>query len=192
MIENTIAQYVRTMFDESRDGELTIGIEEDRFDYPVSWDEETAEALARQCGELVAQLTVLSHQYETLKKDTGHLTQEQLEIWNTYLKPFPKHGLDMDALRTIWEKFNTDAPVTEEEWALADKYVTWFEEHALTRLPMKRSDPIQLINRAKGYCKLIRLNAPAVVQENEAKRFAEEFVLYHCFCQDAEKLFEQM
>ena len=73
-----------------------------------------------------------------------------------------------------------DAPVTEEEYALADQYVLWFEENAMARLPVKRCDPIPLINCAKSYCKLIQLNAPAVVQEAKAKRFAEEFVLYHC------------
>ena len=190
MIKNTISQYVRTMFDESRDGDLTIGSEEDQFDYPVAWDEKTADMLAEQCGALVAQLTELSHQYEKLKTETRHLTKEQLEIWNTYLKPFPKHGLDMKTLEAIWEKFEIDAPVTEEEQELAQQYVNWFEENALTRLPMKCCDPIQLINHAKSYCKLIQLNAPTVVQENEAKRFAEEYVLYHCFRQDTSKLFE--
>ena len=50
MIRNTISQYVRTMFNESRDGELAAGDLDDRFDYLVEWDEETAEALAQECG----------------------------------------------------------------------------------------------------------------------------------------------
>ena len=183
MMKTMISQYVRTLFDESRDGEMTAGDLDDRFDYLVEWDEETVEVLAEQCGALVSQLTELSQQYEKLKTDTRHLTKEQLEVWNTYLKPFPKHGLDMAVLEAIWEKFEIDAPVTEEEYALADQYVCWFEENALTRLPIKYNDPIQLINRAKSYCKLIQLNAPAVVKENQAKRFAEEFVLYHCMKQ---------
>ena len=187
MIQNTIFQYVRTIFDESRVGELTAGDLDDCFDYLVDWDEETADLLAEQCGALVAQLTELSHQYEALKTDTRHLTKEQLEIWNTYLKPFPKHGLDMAVLESIWEKFEIDAPVTEEEYALADQYVLWFEENAMARLPVKRCDPIPLINCAKSYCKLIQLNAPAVVQEAKAKRFAEEFVLYHCMVQTSAK-----
>ena len=183
MMKTMISQYVRTMFNESRDGELSAGDLDDRFDYLVEWDEETAEALAQECGTLVGHLTELSHQFEKLKVETRHLTQEQLEVWNTYLKPFPKHGLDMAVLESIWEKFETDEPVTEEEYALADQYVLWFEENALTRLPIKCNDPIRLINCAKCYCKLIQLNAPAVVQENKAKRFAEEFVLYHCMKQ---------
>ena len=183
MIDTMISQYVRTLFNESRDGELTAGDLDDRFDYLVEWDEETAEALAQECGTLVGHLTELSHQFEKLKVETRHLTQEQLEVWNTYLKPFPKHNLDMDALRTIWEKFDTDAPVTEEEYALADQYVLWFEENAMARLPVKSCDPVPLINRARRYSRLVRLDAPAVVLESEAKRFAEEFVLYHCMKQ---------
>ena len=183
MIQNTISQYVRTLFNESRDGELTAGDLDDRFDYLVEWDEETAETLAQECGALVGHLTELSQQFEKLRSETRHLTKDQMEVWNTYLHPFPKHNLDMDALRTIWEKFDTDAPVTEEEYALADQYVLWFEKNALTRLPVKCCDPIPLINRARRYSRLVRLNAPAVVQESEAKRFAEEFVLYHCMKQ---------
>ena len=183
MMKTMISQYVRTLFNESRDGELSAGDLDDRFDYLVEWDEETAEALAQECGTLVGHLTELSHQFEKLKVETRHLTQEQLEVWNTYLKPFPKHNLDMDALRVIWEKFDAEADVTAEEYALADQYVLWFEENALSRLPVKRCDPIPLINRARRYSRLVRLNAPAVVQENEARRFAEEFVLYHCMKQ---------
>ena len=187
MIKNTISQYVRTMFNESRDGELIVGDADNQFDYPVEWDEETAEALAQECGTLVGHLTELSHQFEKLKVETWHLTQEQLEVWNTYLKPFPKHGLDMAVLESIWEKFETDEPVTEEEYALADQYILWFEENALTRLPVKCCDPIQVINCAKRYSQLIVLNAPAIVKEEQAKRFAEEFVLYHCMKQNASK-----
>lgn len=183
MMKTMISQYIRTLFNESRDGELTAGDLDDRFDYLVEWDEETAEVLAQECGTLVGHLTELSHQFEKLRSETQHLTKKQMEVWNTYLRPFPKHNLDMDALRTIWEKFDTDASVTEEEYALADQYVLWFEENALSRLPVKRCDPIPLINRARRYSRLVRLNAPAVVQENEARRFAEEFVLYHCMKQ---------
>lgn len=180
MIQNTIFQYVLTLFDESREGEMTAGDMNDRFDYPVDWDEQTAKDLARQCDALVDHLTELSRQYEKLKTETRHLTQAQLEAWNTYLRPFPKHNLDMTTLQEIWDKTAADIELTDEEWDLADQYVDWFEENALKRLPVNRCTPIQLINRAKRYSKLIQLGAPESVQENEAKRFAEEFVLYHC------------
>lgn len=180
MIKNTIFRHVLTLYDESRDGEMIAGDADNRFDYPVEWNRQTANELAQQCSTLVTHFTELSHQYEKLQNETQHLTKEQLEVWNTYLCPFPKHNLDTEALRTIWEKFETEELVTEEEYALADQYVHWFEENALSRLPAKRCDPIQLIKRARRYSRLIQLDAPAIVQENEAKRFAEEYVLYHC------------
>ena len=180
MIQNTIINYVRTMFDESREGELTAGDLDNQFEYPVEWDEATSEDLAQQCGTLIDHLTQLSGQYERLKTDTRHLTQAQLDVWNTYLRPFPKHNLDNAVLEEIWNKMAADMELSDEEWDLANAYVEWFEQHALTRLPVKRCSPAQMINRAKYYCKLIQLNAPAVVLENQAKRFSEEFVLYHC------------
>jgi len=183
MMKTMISQYVRTLFNESRDGELSAGDLDDRFDYLVEWDEETAEALAQECGTLVGHLTELSHQFEKLRNETRHLTKEQLDVWNTYLRPFPKHNLDMGKLQEIWEKTAADMELTEEEWDLADQYVDWFEEHARARLPVKRCTPVQMINRAKSYSKLIQLNAPESVQEAQAKRFAEEFVLYHCLKQ---------
>lgn len=180
MDQEDVFAYVCVLFDRSRDGELTAGDDDDRFDYPVVWDEHTANALARQCGALIGHLTELSRQYGKLLTETRHLTREQMEVWNTYLRPFPHHGLDMEALAAIWEKEAAGEPVTEQEQALAHQYSRWFEENALKRLPVKRCAPTQLIGRARRYCKLIRLNAPTVVLENEAKRLAEEYILYHC------------
>lgn len=180
MIYSTIFAHVRRMFEESRDGQLTLGDDDERYECPVVWDAETAEGLARKCGTLVRHLHFLAGQYEKLKTETRHLTREQLAVWDTYLKPFPGHGLDMEALQGIWEKFESGDPVSAEERALADRWLGWFEENARMRLPDLRRDPVGLINRAKRYGKLVRLGAPAVVQEQEAKRLAEEFVLYHC------------
>ena len=175
MIPNKIFQYVRTLFDESRNGTLTVGSDLDRMDYEVDWNEETAKELAQQCAELVSGLRELA-----FRTDAPHRNSALTAVFNTYLRPFPKHNLDMEALQLIWENFETGEPVTEEEQTLSDQYVHWFEENALARLPVKCCDPIRLINCARRYSKLVRLNAPESVQENEAKRFAEEFVLYHC------------
>ncbi len=187
MIQNTIFRYILTMFEESQDGALTVGDADNRFDYSVQWDEGTAKELAQQCSALIVHLTELACQYDTLSAETRHLTKAQMEVCNTYLRPFPKHGLDMEALQTIWEKFETGEPVTEEEQALSDQYTRWYENNALLRLPSKRCAPTQLMNRAQRCGKLVRLDAPTIVLENEAKRFAEEFVLYHCMAQNAPK-----
>ena len=184
MMKSLVSKYVLTMFNESRDGELTIGDADNLSDYSVDWDEQTAEALAGQCGSLVSIITELAGQYDKLKTESRHLTGEQMDVWETYLKPFPGHGMDMETLIAIWEKFHADEDVSEEEWSMADQWMDWFETNSLTRLPVKRCYPSLLINRAKRYCKIVRLNAPEVVRVNEAKRFAEQFVLYHCLKRD--------
>ena len=94
MMKNTISQYVRTMFDESRDGWLTIGIDQNRFDYEVDWDENQAEDLAYSCQRLVDLLTMLAPMQDSLLQSTRRLTEEQWDAWNAYLRPFPEHVMD--------------------------------------------------------------------------------------------------
>lgn len=183
MKKNAISQYVRTMYEESRDGELTVGDLDDRFDCPVDWDADTADALAQQCGAWIEQLTELAGRYDELLADTSGLTDKQLYVWNTFLCSFPDHGLDQQALCVIGEKEAVGLALTEKETELARKYSLWFDEQALTRLPYNRCNPADLIYRAVRYAKLVRYNAPTSVLESEAQRFAEEFVLYHCMKQ---------
>ena len=183
MMKNTISQYVHTLFDASRNGEMTVGDPDDRFDCPVDWDEETANALAQQCGAWIEQLTELAGRYDELLSDTTGLTEKQLCVWNTFLRPFPDHGLDQKALCTIGEKEAIGLALTEKEAQLARAHSLWFAEQALTRLPYNRCNPADLIYRAVRYAKLVRYNAPVSVLESEAQRFAEEFVLYHCMKQ---------
>ena len=59
MIYSTIFAHVRRMFEESRDGQLTLGDDDERYECPVVWDAETAEGLARKCGTLVRHLHFL-------------------------------------------------------------------------------------------------------------------------------------
>ena len=180
MNSNTIFQYIRALYENSRNGKLTLDQNEEPCDYPVEWDEETAEALARQCSVLIVHIAELASQYDKLLHGTWHLNREQKEVWDTYLLPFPEHGLEEDALRGIWEKEAIGLLPTKEERALSRQYDLWYEENALTRLPWKGCAPTNLICRAQRYARLVQVNAPAVVQENEVRCLAEEFVLYHC------------
>lgn len=175
MIPNMISQYVRTLFEESRNGELTVGSGIERMDYAVSWDEQTAHALAEQCDTLVRHLTELANQ-----SNPRHLSKAQAEIWNTYLRPFPEHGMDKDALRVIWEKEAIGIMLNRKEQQLSRQYNRWYEEQSLNRLPWKGCAPTDVICSARRYARLVQLNAPSALQDHEARRFAEKFVLYHC------------
>lgn len=175
MIQNMIFQYVCTLFDENPDGFLTVGAGMDRFEYKVSWDRQTAHTLAHQCDALVCQLTELA-----TRTDTRHMTKEQKDIWNTYLRPFPEHGMDMDILRDIWEKEAIGLPLDAQQRQLSQQYNSWYQEQALQRLPWRGCAPTDLIRCARRYARLVQLRAPAGLQEHEARWLAEEFVLYHC------------
>ena len=175
MIQNKIFQYVRTLFDESRNGTLTVGSDLDRMDYEVDWNEETAKELAQQCAELVSGLRELA-----FRTDAPHRNSALTAVFNTYLRPFSDHGLDPDDLRAVLEKEAICLALNKSEQMLFRQYCQWYEENALKRLPWKGCAPTGLIRCARRYARLVELKAPAAVQENEARALAEEFVLYHC------------
>lgn len=183
MIQNMISQYVCTLFDESRDGWLTIGIDQDRFDYEVDWDENQAEDLGNRCQRLVELLTELAPMQDSLTQSTRRLSKEQLDVWNTYLRPFPEHGMDIARLQAIWEKEAIGVALTKAERMLSRRYDGWYEKQALLRLPWEKCAATNLIIRARRYARLVKLNAPEAVQAHEARCLAEEFILYHCIKQ---------
>ncbi len=175
MIQNMISQYIRTLFEENPAGVLTAGAGSERFDYTVEWDAQTAEKLAQQCETLVLHLQALAQ-----RKGHSRMTLEQRAVWNTYLRPFPEHGMDKTALRAVWEKEAIGLALKAPERQLARDYAKWYEAQALERLPWKGCAPTDLIRCARRYARLVQLGAPEAVQEHEARWLAEEFVLYHC------------
>ena len=180
MIQNMISQYVYTLFEESRDGWLTTGIDQNRFDYEVDWDENRAESLACRCQRLVELLTELAPMQDSLMQSTRRLSKEQQDVWNAYLRPFPEHDMDNEALRAVWEKEAIGLALNPQERTLSRQYNSWYEKQALLRLPWERCAPSNLISRARRYARLVKLNAPEAVLAHEARCLAEEFVLYHC------------
>lgn len=182
MIQNMIFQYVLALFDESRDGSLTVGSDFERMDYDVDWNEQQAEELAQRCAELVGSLTELARQ-----QDGQHRNKAQLEVWDTYLRPFPDHDFDQDDLRAVWEKEVLGLVLDKSDQALSRQYRRWYEENALKRLPWKGCAPADLICCARRYARLVERKVPAALQEHEARSLAEEYVLYHCMTQNAPK-----
>lgn len=174
------AEYIRFLYQSTKNGKLTVACEEDdAVTYPVDWDERVSEALVQQFETLEEQLRKLGKQHETLMESTEGLSGELLEVWSTYIAPFPDHGMDKDQLFEIQMKEEYEA-LTEEEFALLEEYWQWYEQQCLQRLPYNRCSPAELINRARRYEKLVSLGAPKIILNNEAFRLAEELVLYYC------------
>jgi hypothetical protein len=171
--------YVRNLLEQGRDGWITVGTDHERFTYDVHWEEEREDELARDCVSLVARLSEAAEYLDRALPLHRKLTPEQQAVWETYLKPFPDHGLDRDALQRIWEKSSIDLSLDETEQELYQAYRDWYNDQALARLPWKGCSPSDLITRARRYARLVQLKAPLPVRANEARRLAEEFLLYH-------------
>ncbi len=175
MIQNAVFQYVLALFDESRDGSLTVGSGFERTEQDVEWNEQQAQELAQRCAELVGSLTELARQQEG-----QHRNKAQSEIWDTYLRPFPDHDLDQDDLHAVWKKEALGLVLNKNEQTLSRQYHRWYDENALKRLPWKGCAPVDLIRCARRYARLVERKAPAALQEHEARSLTEEYVLYHC------------
>ena len=66
-----------------------------------------------------------------------------------------------------------------------NRHQQWGENQALTRLPMKRKSPADLITYARRFYLTHRLKAPWLIKNDQARRLAEEFVLYN-YCVNKE------
>lgn len=175
------ANYIRAMFTHTKNGKLVMEPEEESaYYYLLDWDKETAEVLAARCENLLTDLETLAKEHDRWMRSADGMPEDLLQVWNTYILPYPDHGMDSEVLFDISMKEEFNDPLTEEEQAMLEQERQWMRGHALTRLPYKRCNPAGFIQRARRYEKLQSLGAPQAVIRNEACALAEEMVLYYC------------
>lgn len=180
------SEYIRFLYQSTNDGKLTVAYDEDdAVTYPMAWDAQAAEELAQQFETLRGQLEAIGKQYDALMVSTEGLPEELLAVWNTYVRPFPDHNMDKEVLEDIWQKEDLGEELTESEKRIARLHRQWYEAQCLQRLPYNRCAPTGFINRAKRYASLVKLDAPGIVLETEARCLAEEMVLYYCMNNNA-------
>lgn len=175
------ADYIRAMFANTRaeDGALTLENDpEDSDTWYMDWSEADAEKIAAEYETLQAALYRLAKDCNCWECSAEEIPEDLQETWNTYLLPYPHHGLDDELIFNISMKHESGEPVTEEEQALWCRYIAGQEKNALTRLPLDRCNPTRLIQRARRYAKLLSLNAPQIIVDIEAQYMAEELALY--------------
>jgi len=187
-LKMTGIEYIHAMFQDTVDGKLTLtyypedGTEEYTQTYDMGWTDEDAQAVAQQFDTLRSTLDRIGLMHNALK-DQEHnekiLTQSELAVWETYLAPFEDHGLDDDVVADADTKRFYGDQLTAEEEALLERYDAWIEQQCLQRLPYKGRSPVYLINRARRYERLVSLNAPEIIRDNEARCLAEQMVLYY-------------
>ena len=186
--ECTPQDYIRRLFCETKDGELTINYfpffdQPYSFTYRMDWTKQDAEDIVERYKSLTAALTHIGKHYNELGDETNRkelLSASELEVWDTYISPFEPFEVDSDIIVDLHFRSETDS-LDDEEYELLERHHNWFVANSRKRLPFDRWCPAKLINRAQRYEKLIEINAPESIVAAEGCFLAEEMVLYyHC------------
>ena len=174
-LEMTASEYIRALFEETKDGVLEIWYEDETDEgytvaYPMAWVRDDMEDLVRQFELLRSQLDRIG---------AGERSEELEEIYNIYVRPFDACPFDDEQTDEVLNKLDLAVPLTQEEQVLYEQYIHWQEKQASSRLPAKGRNAFRPISHARRYTQLMELKAPQIIIENEAHCLAEELVLYH-------------
>lgn len=174
-IEMTASDYIRALFEETKDGVLEIWYEDETDEgyieaYPMAWSREDMEETVRQFELLRSQLDCIA---------AGEQSQELTDIYNIYVRPYDACPFVKEQMDEVLGKLDLALPLSQEEQALYEQYIHWQEEQASGRLPAKGRNAFRLLLHARRYTRLMELKAPQIVIENEARCLAEELALYH-------------
>jgi hypothetical protein len=178
--------YIRQMFRQTRDGKLAItrnpGVgEPETITYQVNWTAEDAEQIVQRYNLLTAALFRIGRLHDQLEEEENRiklLNAEQLEIWNTYVRPYDPFEVDLTVVYDIYDRSQL-GDILEEEEAIWKRYCMWREEQSQKRIPFHRRSAANMIQRARRYEKLISMDAPLIVVAEEGRCLAEEMVLYY-------------
>lgn len=197
----TPQQYVRQLFAETREGKLEITCRyPDDYEaphtavYAMDWTAADAETLAQGCETLTAMLRRLGQLEKALAQEADRktlLTPEELQVWEIFIRPFSPFEVDEAVIAELYRRGEYDT-LNDEENALLERHWQWRERSSLARLPYLRRSPADLILRARRYEKLVCLQAPEVVIQEEGRHLAEELVLYCCGPQQTQTIAEEM
>lgn len=180
----TPQEYIRQLFKETKDGRLSITYypyigEPETLTYNVSWTENDAEQIIAKYDLLTSALTRISRAARVENMElTDLLTDEDLKVFNTYVRPYEPFEVDLTVIDDIKERAKL-GDITEEEEELWKRYCMWNEEQSQTRIPFNRRSSADMIMRARRYEALVGVNAPKAVVNSEALSLAEEMVLYY-------------
>ena len=178
--------YIRQMFRETADGKLAITYypfigESETHTYDVNWTAEDAEQIASRYILLTNALARIGRLHDKMegKEDWYKLLEEaDLEVWNTYVKPYEPFEVELSVIDAIHERAQF-GDLFEEEKELWKRFCIWEEEQSQKRIPFDRRSSIDLIQAARRYEKAVCLNTPEVVLTEQGRCLAEEMVLYY-------------
>ena len=178
--------YIRKMFEESRDGKLTIvDYTEDEpvsVTYNVSWNEDDAAEIVKRYNLLTAALTRIGRldKSDFDRQDEGlrdRLSESDKEVFDVYVREYEPFEVDPAVVYEIYDREEEER--SEEEKAILDRFFAYREEQSRKRIPFNRRSSVYLIIRANRYEKLVSLKAPELVITEEGRALAEEMVVYY-------------
>jgi hypothetical protein len=191
--------YLRKMFDRTDSEGLLIMPDiffgEDGDDDEVrsllcrmEWDAEDAASVANEYESLTGQLEVIASLSGSLSEDPEEnrriLPKDAFDVWDTYIRGFNTGDIDLDRILEIWDRLDSEIPVSPEERRLFDVYSEAVHADSAERV----GDDLfayQEVIRAKRVCALMRLGAPQIIVNSECCRLAAAMAL-HRFCEDIE------
>lgn len=184
--ECTPQDYIRKLFHETKDGKLKIHYfpfldQPYSSTYRMDWIKNDAETMVERYNTLTSALTRIGELHGELEDEAKRkelLSSEELNVWDTYIRPFEPFEVDSDIISELRFRSETES-LDDEDCELLERHHDWFVANSHKRLPADRWCPSHLINRAQRYTKLIELGAPDVVVEEEGRFLAEEMVLYY-------------
>lgn len=185
--ELTPQGFIRELFNETRNGKVTFSyvnpdndFAEEEKTLELNWlaeDAENIEAKYTMLTDALARIAKVHDQLDNEEKGMKLLTPLDLEVWNTYVRPYDEFEYDMSVINEIIERMDGD--LFEEEEEIWKKFCIWREEQSQKRIPFNRRSSANMILRAARYEKLLSLNAPEIIVTEEGKFLAEEMVLYY-------------
>lgn len=193
--------YIRQLFKETADGKVAITYypfvgEPEARTYEVNWTAEEAEQIVSRYILLTNALARIGHLHDQLEDEQGRnklLGPADLEVWNTYVRPYepmevnwdelyPIPPCEPDGLMSLIHEIHERGQygdLIEEEEMLWKQYCMWNEEQSQKRIPFSRRSSANMILAAKRYEGAIRLGAPEIVVTEQGRCLAEEMVLYY-------------
>ena len=195
--------YIRHMFMETKNGKFKVGYKnpdnhfaEEERTFEVHWDADGAEEIEEKYNLLTFALARIGRLHNQLDDEEGRselLSKSDLEVYNTYVKPYEPMEVDweelypippcepdelMSLIHAIYER-GRYGDLIEEEEKLWKQYCMWEEEQSRKRIPFNRRSCANFIKRAMRYERFISMGAPEIVITEEGRCLAEELVLYY-------------
>ena len=93
------------------------------------------------------------------------------------MKEFEPFDVEMSVVEEI--RMRVIGDLFEEEEEILKRFYMWREDQSQKRIPFNRRSCANMITQAMRFERLLSLNAPETVVQEEGRCLAEEMVLYY-------------